>query len=324
MDFKNVNKKRNPRIARTQVDSKKWFSLYKHSKIKPTINTPKKRKYLLMPNLLWFRKSKMIKIITRIRTWLSTWIWTNSKSRSARTFPTVSNTTTSTADTTIRWKISAVFWITTAWICKAQMTWFTPQTYVTIMRPICVSKRTSATWATTEWKVSTIRRSTSPSTAPSIQRTCHSVSMETTARSPIAPRSWRRGSFIRWQRTQTSICTTIRPSSVLSIMITTRRSVCTVITGRTLEESQMCLAMIISISAKTGELAHSSHNMLMAAKIWLVASTVMAGKNRTIIQWFTRPNRAQIWNIGHQNLENVKEEPNVLSIILIKIREPHS
>jgi len=52
MDFKNVNKKRNPKIApihpvtqkRTQVDSKKWFSLYKHSKIKLTINTPKKEK----------------------------------------------------------------------------------------------------------------------------------------------------------------------------------------------------------------------------------------------------------------------------------------
>jgi uncharacterized protein YvpB len=59
----------------------------------------------------------------------------------------------------------------------------------------------------------------------------------------------------------------------------------------------------------------------MGAKIWQVASIVMGGKNKIIIQWSTKLNHVQILKIIRQKQKNVQEEANVHFIILMKIDE---
>lgn len=92
----------------------------------------------------------------------------------------------------------------------------------------------------------------------------------------------------------TFICITIRLNSVPSIKNTINLNVFTVIIGKTLEENLTSFNMTISIYAKTGELELLLLSMQMDAKIWLVVSIVMDGKNKTIILWSIKLSHVQI------------------------------
>ena len=109
----------------------------------------------------------------------------------------------------------------------------------------------------------------------------------------IAPRSWRQGLFIRWRKTRTFSCFISRLSAAHLIRSITRLSAFIFTIGKISDGNQTFLLTIATSNVKTGKLALSLPSTKTDAPTWQVASAATAGKNRTTILCFTRPNPAQ-------------------------------
>lgn len=116
--------------------------------------------------------------------------------------------------------------------------------------------------------------------------------MEITARLLIAPRSWKRGWFIKWRKMRTFLCSISKLSVVRSTRSIIRRSACTITTGRISDENQTSSNMIATNFVKIGKQVLSSPNIKMAARTWQAVTAATAGKSKIIILYFTRQNHA--------------------------------
>jgi len=136
----------------------------------------------------------------------------------------------------------------------------------------------TATCHTIVLKACITLRGTRPSTAQSFPNTWTNVSMGTIVASHIVPKSLKLDLSTRWHATMTFICSTLKQSGVRLIRTITKHSVYMLITGKTSEESQICLSTILR-SAQLGSRAPSLPSITKAARECAVVLTAKVGKN---------------------------------------------